>query len=257
MYLVSHFSALGLAAAVIAVSVLVSIGCLCLVRRFAARLHFVDATQFGEIFSASTGMIIALIFAFVTMAAWGNYDKVDGIVSREAHVLHNIHRNLESYPQRISEPVRAIMHDYVIQVINHEWQTTAEGKSDEAATQMLYKFGAMLTAYRIVDIGEIPLHSETLRLIAEHRSLTRDRIKGGEPCLEPPMWIALICGALIFIAYSCFFVVPRFRNHVIMISVLGTALGLMFYLLLVYNYPFTGPAAIGSEPYRQLLTYWK
>jgi hypothetical protein len=31
----------------------------------------------------------------------------------------------------------------------------------------------------------------------------------------------------------------------------------MFYLLLVYNYPFTGPAAISSEPYQQLLTYWK
>ena len=257
IHLVSYFSALGLAVAVIAAAVLVSLGCLWLVRRFAVRLHFDEATQFGEIFSASIGVIVALIFAFVTMAVWQNYDKVDGVVSREAHILHNIHRNLESYPQRVSQPVRAIMQDYVKRVIDHEWKSTAEGKPDEAATQMLYKIGALMTAYRITDIGEIPLHSETLRLIAEYRSLSGDRIKGGEPCLEPPMWIALICGAFIFIVYSCFFVVPRFDHHAIMISVLGAALGLMFYLLLVYNYPFTGPAAISSEPYQQLLTAWK
>jgi uncharacterized MnhB-related membrane protein len=71
------------------------------------------------------------------------------------------------------------------------------------------------------------------------------------------MWIALICGAFILIVYSCFFVVPRFGHHVVMISVLGAALGLMFYLLLAYNYPLTGPAAVGSAPYQQLLTYWK
>ena len=255
--LVSHFSALGLAAVVIVAAVLVSLGCLWLVRRFAVRLHFVEATQFGEIFSASIGLIVALIFAFVTMAVWENYDKVDGVVFREAHVLHNIHRNLESYPPRISEPARAIMHDYVRRVVDHEWKATAKGKPDDAATQMLYRIGALLTAYRVTDIGEIPLHAETLRLIAEHRSLSRDRIKGGEPCLEPPMWIALISGAFILIVYSCFFVVPRFGHHVVMISVLGAALGLMFYLLLVYNYPFTGPAAVSSEPYQQLLTYWK
>ena len=257
VHLVSYFSALGLVVVVIGAAVLVSLGCLWLVQRFAARLHFVEATQFGEIFSASTGVIVALIFAFVTMAVWQNYDKVGGVVLREAHTLHNIYRNLESYPPRISEPVRAIMRGYVTRVIDHEWKSAAEGKADAEATAMLHKIGALLTAYRVTNIGEIPLHAETLRLIAEHRSLTGDRLKGGEPCLEPPMWIALICGALILIAYSSFFVVPRFGHHVVMISVLGAALGLMFYLLLAYNYPLTGPAAVSSAPYQQLLTYWK
>ena len=257
VHFVSYFSALGLLVVVIGAAVLVSLGCLWLVQRFAARLHFVEATEFGEIFSASTGVIVALIFAFVTMAVWQNYDKVGGVVSREAHTLHNIYRNLESYPPRISEPVRTLMRDYAKRVIDYEWKSTAEGRPDEEATQMLYKIGSLLTAYRITNIGEMPLHAETLRLIAEHRGLTRDRIKGGEPCLEPPMWIALICGAFILIVYSCFFVVPRFGHHVVMISVLGAALGLMFYLLLAYNYPLTGPAAVSSAPYQQLLTYWK
>ncbi len=255
--LISHFSALGLAVVVITGCVLVSIGFLWLVQRFAARLHFVEATEFGEIFAASTGVIVALVFAFVTLAVWGHYDKVDSVVSREANAFHNIHRNLESYPKRISEPVRAMMRDYVERVIGHDWKTTGEGKADETSVEMLYKIGTVLTAYRVPDIGEIPLHTETLRLLAEYRGLTSDRIKGGEPCLEPPMWIALVCGALIYICYSCFFVVPRFDHHVVMISVLGAALGLMFYLLLVYNYPFTGPAAISSKPYQQLLVYWK
>lgn len=55
IHLVAYFSALGLVVVVIAAAVLVSLGCLWLVQRFTARLHFVEATQFGEIFSTSTG----------------------------------------------------------------------------------------------------------------------------------------------------------------------------------------------------------
>ncbi len=42
-----------------------------------------------------------------------------------------------------------------------------------------------------------------------------------------------------------------------MIGSLAAFLGLVYFLLVVYNYPFTDPAAVSSAPFQDLLGYWK
>ena len=258
IHFLSHFSAGMVAVIVIGLSMLLSVACLWLVQRYFKFLHFMEATDHGVNFLQSIGVIIALIFAFVTVAVWGNFSGVDKSISREANVLHNIYRNVESYPPEISSQVKPLMRDYVNQVVKVEWHTLREGKEDEESHRLISRISQIMVAYRPANISELPLHSETLRLISENRGLRHDRIKGSEPNLGPPMWIALFCAALFFILYSSMFIISRFSTHVLMIAALGASLGLMFYLLVIYNYPFLEPAELSNEPFRRLLEfYWK
>ena len=105
--------------------------------------------------------------------------------------------------------------------------------------------------------GELVLHQETMRKVSEYRELRHDRIMGGSPKLGSPMWIILIGGTILFLLYLCFFDVPSFSHHAFMLGALAIFLGLVFYLLVLYNFPFDEPTAISADAFKKLLDYWK
>ncbi len=245
--------------ALVMVTIFVGVGLalLALVQRTLKALHFEDATEFGEIFSDAIGVIFALIFAFVTIAVWQNYDRISDSVSKEANTLHNIYRGLESYPAEIRNPGREMLKAYVHQVVEQEWSLLSKAQQDPAAHRTITDFARLVNGYRPANLGELPLHSQMLQLVAQYRGLRHDRIKGGEPNLDTPMWTALGVGSLIFLVYSCMYRMPALRHHVFMVASLGASLGLVFFLLLVYNFPFSGPGAIGPDPFKRLVEdYW-
>ena len=103
----------------------------------------------------------------------------------------------------------------------------------------------------------MPLHTQTLELIASYRTLRHDRLRGAEPYLSQNMWTALILGAAFYMVYSSFYQPRNPRAHRIMMASLGAALGLVFYIMVVYNYNYTGPEAISPKPLQDLEEkYW-
>jgi hypothetical protein len=50
---------------------------------------------------------------------------------------------------------------------------------------------------------------------------------------------------------------PDNRQHLVMISLLSISIGLIFFLILSYNTPFSGPNAISSEAIRKALALWQ
>jgi hypothetical protein len=108
-----------------------------------------------------------------------------------------------------------------------------------------------------MDNREMVLHQETLRIVCEYRGLRHDRIIGGRPNITSSMWITLIGGTIIYLLFLCFFDIPCFKHHAFMIGMFGAFVALVYCLLIVYNFPFTDPGAISSEPFQKLLEYWK
>jgi heme/copper-type cytochrome/quinol oxidase subunit 2 len=116
----SHFSTYAVAAMMVSLFVVPSLICLWIVRRFCKPLLFTGHTEFGEIFSSAIGVVFALILAFVAVAVWQNYDKVDDDVFREANSLHNIYRNLEAYPEPLHTHAKNLILQYVQVVFKDE-----------------------------------------------------------------------------------------------------------------------------------------
>ena len=131
----SHFSTYGVAAMMVLLFVVLSLISLRIVRRFCKPMLFTGHTEFGEIFSSAIGVVFALILAFVAVAVWQNYEKVDDDVFREANFLHNIYRNLEAYPEPVRTQAKNLIHEYVQVVINDEWPKLAQASQDVNAHQ--------------------------------------------------------------------------------------------------------------------------
>jgi len=228
-----------------------------LAQRFMPGFHFAGATDLGEIFSDAIGGMFALLFALVTVAVWQNHDRMATTVSNEANVLHNVYRNLEPYPPEVRDPCRAKLKDYVNRVVAVEWPLVEQGLQDPGAHRLITDVNKLLLAYSPATLGELPRHGETLGLVTQYRGLRHDRIRGGLPYLDRTMWTALVLGAGIYIVYSSFFRVENRRAYTVMMATLGAALGLVFYMLVLYNFVFDGPGGIRPDPFRELTEkYW-
>jgi len=231
--------------------------CLWINMRWLRPLRFHDATELGEIFSDAIGTIFALLFALITVAVWQNYDRLDKTVSNEANTLHNIYCNLAVYPPAVRDPARRILKQYVHQVAEVEWPMLKDGRQDPVAHRVITAFDTLINAYQPATIGELPRHTEMLHLVDACREMRHDRLQGATTCLDQPMWLGLFTCAGLFLGYATFFAARNSRAHRVMVGFLGAAVGMVFYMLLIYNYPFAGPAGISPQPFRDLVQrYW-
>jgi hypothetical protein len=253
----SHFSTYAVAAMMVSLFVALSLISLWIVRRFCKPMLFTGHTEFGEIFSSAIGVVFALILAFVAVAVWQNYEKVDDDVFREANSLHNIYRNLEAYPEPVRTKAKDLIREYVQVVIKDEWPKLAQARQDDNAHQLLNRIKALILTFNPRNNGELALHQETLRQLSEYSGLRHNRIIGGRHNLGPPIWLTLIGGTVLYLLFLCFLDIPDARHHAIMIGSLAAFLGLVYFLLVTYNYPFTNPAAVSSDSFKELQEYWK
>lgn len=237
-----------------------AMGGVLLVCRFGQRWQIEKNTSdFGQLVGGPIGNVFALVFALVTIAIWENYDHVRNQVTEEAAILHNIYRNLETYPAAVRDPVQALLKQYVNRVVNYEWNILADlqpSHEDPEARRMITAVNATLVAYRPAP-GDAPLQYQMLYEVSECRKLRRARLESGTPYMDPAMWICLDLGSLILLGYCSFWRLPSRREHLFMASALGASLGLIYFMLVIYNHPFAGPAAISPAPMQDLLeTRW-
>ena len=253
----SHFSSFSAAMFFVVVFVAISIACLYLAKRFFKSYLFNEVTDYGQIFASAIGVIFALILAFVAVATWQNYNKVTDGVLKEANSLHNVYRNLGAYPEPFRSETKALIRQYVQCVITDEWPKQALAQQDETAHKLITHINAMILSFYPRDNREMAVHQETLSIVSGYRGLRHDRIIGGRPNITPSMWITLVGGTLLYLVFLCFFDIPCFKHHAFMIGMFGAFVALVYCLLIVYNYPFSEPDAISSEPFQHLLEYWK
>jgi hypothetical protein len=178
-------------------------------------------------------------------------------VTTEANTLHNIYRNIEAYPEPTRTETKNLIRRYVKSVVKDEWPQLAEARQNNQTHELLAGINGVILTFNPKNNGELVLHQETMRRLSEYRGLRHDRILGGKPKLDASMWITLLGGTILNLVYLCFLNVPNFRRHAFLLSFFSAFIGLIFFLLVEYNYPFTEPAAIGPEPFQQLLEYWK
>lgn len=253
----SCFSPFSAAILFVVVFVVISLTCLYLAKRFCKSLLFNQVADYGQIFASAIGVMFALILAFVAVATWQNYDKVDDGVLKEANSLHNVYRNIGVYPEPFRSDIQELIRQYVSCVIEDEWPKQAQALQDETAHKLITHINTAILSFYPRDNREIVLHQEPLRIVSEYRGLRHDRIIGGKPNLTPSMWITLVGGTILYLIFLCFFDIPCFKHHAFMIGMFGAFVALVYCLLIVYNFPLNNPGMISSEPFQKLLEYWK
>ena len=230
-----------------------SLLCFFLVQKYCGWLSLEDGGIFGTIFANTMPTLVGLIFAFVTIATWQNYNAVSDDVSKEAHALFDLYQILEAYPSETKKVGQERIINYTQTVINKDWPTLGTQRFDLDTFEQLDSLSRLFLSYKPTGYDGVAIQNEALRLLSNYRDSRRSRIENASSFVGKPMWGALVLSALFLILFSAFFKTQNIPIHAIMMALVGGSLGVMFFLLVLFDNPFLGPSAIQPIPFQKTL----
>ncbi len=213
-----------------------------------------DSEYAGYIYNAM-GVVFSLIFAFITVLVWQNYNNVSDATFKEASKLNNIYRLLSALPPEIDRAEKAALIDYTQSVITDEWPLLSKNQFSIPTYEKFLKIENDIVRFQPKKAGQANAHLVLLQTVTEYLELRRSRIYSARFALDPPAGIGLISSSLVFLLFSCLFKMNSGRTHLVLIGFLGLTIVGVLYFLLLYIHPFLGPIAISPEPFEQLLKF--
>ena len=250
---IANLSEISLLIILLAGSITFSLMCFFLTQKYCTWLSLRDGGIFGTIFANTMPTLVGFIFAFVTVATWQNYNAVSDSTSKEGHTLFDLYQILGAYPVEAKKIGQEEIINYTKSIINQEWPTLGKGEFNADTFNKLNHISALFLKHKPTSLDELAIHNEGLRLLSTYRDLRRNRIENSNSYIGKPMWGALTLSALFLILFSAFFKTRNIRIHAVMMALVGASLGVMFFLLVLFDNPFWGPSSIQRVAFHKTL----
>ncbi|WP_406454068.1 DUF4239 domain-containing protein [Streptomyces sp. NBC_00876] len=204
----------------------------------------------AEYISMMVGVLYALILGLSLVSVWETRSSAQDHVQTEAGAAHQVYLLADGLPAARTEQVRTTMQAYVHHVVRAEFPEMVAGRPLGAeGWNLLHQVRA---ANRVPD-SATPVQQATVQEVLAQLS-TLDAARRGREAdaldsLSPTLWLGLIIGGALTVAFMFMFGVKRNLTHVTM--VMGLTALITFTVVLVYqlNQPFSGLLALDTSPF--------
>jgi hypothetical protein len=194
-------------------------------------------------------IIYGLAVALIAIAVWETNAEVAKLVSSEATAIGALYRDATGYP----EPTRTQLHQgikaYTEYVIHEAWPLQRRGKIPEGGVDLMNHILDVLFDFNPQTESQKIIHAETFRAYNNLLQARRLRLEAVEAGLPAPMWAIVLIGGLISLASVLFFEVENLRLQRIMVALLASLMGLLIFLIAIYDHPFRGAHGVSPAPY--------
>ena len=200
---------------------------------------------------AVIGVIYAVLLAFVAIGVWERFQEAEARTYDEAASLATIYRDAGSFPK--PERLRGEVRAYILSVIYHEWPQMQRGERSSISDRLLESADREIRALpvnspRLQDIQTQMLAAMDTVMQDRQTRLTIDFIG-----INGMLWMVLIVGAYVTVAFTYLFGFDRRIMQQLMIGGLSFIIGLMLFLVTALDYPYRGSIAVEPEAFRALL----
>lgn len=229
-------------------------------RRVAQNLHRGNNEAAVPIFQI-IGLIFGIILGFMIPAVYGEFEDAGNNVSQEANEMEVLYRLTLDAPDPTRAEMQAGLLHYAQLVVSKEWDLMARSQSSPEVDAALDRLWTIQRKFKATNAAETEVRNrmfEEIHRITDRRS---DRLLDSSTQLEPIMWIMLIGGGLVTMAFSFFIRASNDGNQAVMVGIMAAMIGFGLLIVMVLDSPFTGdvrvqPDAINAaiELFRRLQT---
>jgi len=207
----------------------------------------------GYVFSVVAGFY-ALVLAFVVFQALDGFNSVQRDADIEGSLAKSLYRQIKYYPDTAN--VSALQKEYMVYVnlvVDEEFPKMEKIERSPATTR---SFGNIYE--RIVRLNPAEHNTEDkavimlshLNELAKYRNL---RILAGDSEIPLIMWITLLLGWFITMIFAALINVENQRYHLFVNGLMGGFAGLIFFLIIILDHPFTGSMSVTPSGYEQIV----
>jgi len=199
------------------------------------------------------GVTYAVLLAFVAMLAWEGYNKAKAASYKEAALVLDVYNASVGF----TDPQMSLMRDdiigYLKEVVNVEWPAQAEGRTVGRGAAYLHRLNGIATGLNPHNLADGNLHALLLQSLRQLTDARQERLLAATTDFPTIVWIVLLLGGGLTIAFGSFFGSPSLLMHLAMSAILTISGALVVVLIIALSNPFRGDFRVSTDPFDQVL----
>jgi len=215
----------------------------------------IEASQDAvSVMFSAVGVLYTVLLAFLVVLVWEQFNGAQERTEQEATRISNLMRDSAAFPPQVRDDLQCRLITYTRSVINEEWETMAKGKSSPVTAAKYEQIWNGFYGYRPQTDHEQTFYGESISKLNELGQERRLRLISSAASIPSVMWILLVVGAVVTIAYLYLFAIPApLLQHVMIGSVAGL-LGFILFMILALDHPFSGDVKVKASAYQSVVT---
>jgi hypothetical protein len=203
---------------------------------------------------ATTGVTYAVVLAFVVIAVWENYASTREIADHEASAVGALYRLANGFPEPHGAAAQEALLDYAEVVIEVAWPAMEDGADPTLETS-----GALDHLYAVyqqpdfVAAVNAQQYDESLDQLNEVSITRRERVLASDSGLPDILWLVLITGGVLVVAFAFLFGVESVYSQAAIVSGLTITISLLLFVVADAQHPFRGGFAVHPEGMESVL----
>ncbi len=234
---------------------LVSGAIVLLVQRFAPAERpeaHIEAT--GFVF-AVVGVLYAIVVAFIVIAVWDTMNQARDDAYHEASSLTDVYWYAQTVPEPNRTEIQRLCRDYTTTVIASEWprMRAHQAVGPTGWSQLDQLRDAVLRTAPQEDWDGSPYQRAT-DTIGQLYQFRQDRLTAATQGISPVVWLMLIGGGVLTIAFSYLFDVAGTTTQAILVVGLTAMVVLLLFAVYQLEFPYSRGVRIGPDAFQFALS---
>ena len=163
--------------------------------------------------------------------------------SRVAHAL----------PQPEGRHIQELARSYAQVVVEEEWPLMEQGRSSPKAWDTLDELRGTILGLDPPTGAQQVRYNQVLEQLHALGDARRERLLAANEGLATILWVVLIGGGVITIAFTYLFGLDNTVVHTLMVAALAMILSLSLFTVAALDYPFKGDVRIHPDAFEQVL----
>jgi hypothetical protein len=243
---------------IVAVVTVVAVVGLVLVQRLVPTERRKQHNDVAGFIYAVLGVSYAVLLGLMLIAVWEQWNAAEDVASDEANELAGIFYFAHALPQPEGRHIQQLARSYAQVVVEQEWPAMEQGRSSPKAWATLDELrGTILGLEPPTGAKQVPYsqarYNEVLEQLHGLGDGRRERLLAASGGLPTILWVVLIGGGLITIAFTYLFGLQNTLVHTLMVASLALIIALSLFSVAALDHPFKGDVRIHPEAFEQVL----
>ena len=241
---------LGFAAVGIALTLLVDLF-------FRRRMQDQTRTEAGRTAAIMLGVlanIYAVLIAFVIVQGWSNLQEAQTFVDAQGTALTEIRENAKVLGPRDAAAIDLASRAYARSVLRHDFpKIKDEGRRSPVTSAKLEDLYAAVRSVTPRGAAQSAFYDQIVAQLDRIVVARQSAVTASDGSLPPPLYFLLALGGVVVVALACVLDSKHRRSHVMIVCSIAVVIAFMLALVVSFDHPFTGSAAVSDRPVREFL----
>ena len=238
---------------IVAVATVVAVGGLVLVQRLVPTERRKQHNDVAGFIYAVVGVSYAVLLGLMLIGVWEHWNAAQDVASDEANELAGIFWFAHALPQPEGRHIQELARSYAEVVMNKEWPAMEQGRSNPKAWATIDELRGTILGLDPPTGAQQVRYNQVLEQLHGLGDARRERLLAASEGLPPILWVVLIGGGVITIAFTYLFGLENTLVHTLMVAALALIIALSLFTVAALDHPFRGDVRIHPAAFEQVL----